>query len=63
MFMGGDIMRRTLATLAGSAALGFALMDAALAEPVDDTLLVEGPEGEITFGHLDFCLFQGRRSA
>jgi hypothetical protein len=24
-------------------------MDAALAEPVDDTLLVEGPEGEITF--------------
>jgi hypothetical protein len=39
MFMGGDIMRRTLATLAGSAALGFALIDAALAEPVDDTLL------------------------
>ncbi|MDO9526088.1 MAG: sulfur oxidation c-type cytochrome SoxA [Gemmobacter sp.] len=42
-------MHRTFSTLVGSAAFGLALMGAALADPVDDTLVVEAPAGEITF--------------
>lgn len=48
MFKGGDIMHRKSFAIAGSMALGLMLSVAAFAEPVDDTLVIEGPDGPIT---------------
>ncbi len=48
MLKGGDIMHRKIANMLGTVALGCALAGTALADPVEDTLVIEGPDGPVT---------------